>query len=405
MTISRSPLKETDFVNCLKFLLATSEVFLENGKVMSPVIEGNATNPYEFSNAGVTGRNGPTLAQVNAAYAGTNLAGDINMSTQGIQEWTVPVTGTYTIAAFGAQGGNGSNENGSSTTIGGLGAIMKGEFALTAGEKLKILVGQKGSEETSYSYRPGGGGGGTFVIKSDNTKLIIAGGGGGGGNPSYGQTDGGNGIVEETNMNTGSLGNGGDASSYNGGGAGFTGNGSAVSTTPADSFTNGGKGGNPTGHANQSVGGFGGGGAARLLPGGGGGYSGGKATGTWAGSGSAYGGGSFNAGTNQDNKAGENEDHGRLLIVLGKASFDIPSRTLMKSDWTTTNLGRNYLMQKLGYRFATPAEITKAREAATPGGVNNWTATNQVKPRNLPGKVNEYGFDVSTTSGFWVIKE
>ena len=36
---------------------------------------------------------------------------------------------------------------------------------------------------------------------------------------------------------------------------------------------------------------------------------------------------------------------------------------------------------------------------------NNWTATRQIKPRNLPGKVNEYGFDVSTTSGFWVIKE
>jgi hypothetical protein len=405
MTISRSPLKEADFVNYLKFLLATSEAFLENGKVMSPVIEGNATNPYMFSNAGVTGRTGPTQAQVDANYSGTNLEGDINMSTQGIQEWTVPVTGTYTIAAFGAQGGNGSNADGSSTTIGGLGAIMKGEFALTAGEKLKILVGQKGSEETSYSYRPGGGGGGTFVIKSDNTKLIIAGGGGGGGDPSYGQTDGGNGIIEETNVNTGSVGNGGDASSYNGGGAGFTGNGSAGSTTPADSFTNGGKGGNPTGHANQSVGGFGGGGAARLLPGGGGGYSGGKATGTWAGSGSAYGGGSFNAGANQGNKAGANEGHGRVFIVLGKASFDIPSRTLMKSDWTTTTLGQNYLMQKLGYRFATAAEVTKAREAATPGGVNNWTATNQVKPRNLPGKVNEYGFDVSTTSGFWVIKE
>jgi hypothetical protein len=117
------------------------------------------------------------------------------------------------------------------------------------------------------------------------------------------------------------------------------------------------------------------------------------------------GGGSFNAGANQGNKAGANEGHGRVFIVLGKASFDIPSRTLMKSDWTTTTLGQNYLMQKLGYRFATAAEVTKAREAATPGGVNNWTATNQVKPRNLPGKVNEYGFDVSTTSGFWVIKE
>jgi hypothetical protein len=69
--------------------------------------------------------------------------------------------------------------------------------------------------------------------------------------------------------------------------------------------------------------------------------------------------------------------------------------------------GYGKLFLELGseYRCATSAEVNKAREAATPGGVNNWTATNQVKPRNLPGKVNEYGFDVSTTSGFWVIKE
>lgn len=405
MTISRSPLKEADFVNYLKFLLATSEALLENGKVMSPVIEGNATNPYEFSNAGVTGRNGPTLAQVNAAYDGTNLAGDINMSTQGIQEWTVPVSGTYTIAAFGAQGGNGSNGNGSSTTMGGLGAIMKGEFALTAGEKLKILVGQKGSEETSYSHRPGGGGGGTFVVKSDNTKLIIAGGGGGGGDPGYGQTDGGNGIIEETNGNTGTVGNGGTANSHSGAGSGFSGNGTTNSINASSSFVNGATGGFSNSWARQSVGGFGGGGGAGLLPGGGGGYSGGKTTGTWSGSGSAFGGGSYNAGANQDNKAGANEGHGLVFIVLGKARFDNPSRTLMNSNWTTSSLGRDFFMQKLGYRFATPAEVTKAREAATPGGVNNWPASNQVKPRNLPGKVNEYGFDVYTTSGYWVIKE
>jgi hypothetical protein len=90
---------------------------------------------------------------------------------------------------------------------------------------------------------------------------------------------------------------------------------------------------------------------------------------------------------------------------LGSASFDILPKTLMNSNWNATNSGRYYLMKKLGYRFATSAEITKAREAATPGAVNNWTANNQVKPRNLPGSVNEYGFDVSTTSGFWVIKE
>jgi hypothetical protein len=102
---------------------------------------------------------------------------------------------------------------------------------------------------------------------------------------------------------------------------------------------------------------------------------------------------------------GDNEGHGRVLIALGTVSFDIPPKTLMNSNWTATEMGRYHLIQKLGYRFATSAEVTKAREAATPGAVNNWTASNQVKPRNLPGNVNEYGFDVSTTSGFWVIKE
>ena len=44
-------------------------------------------------------------------------------------------------------------------------------------------------------------------------------------------------------------------------------------------------------------------------------------------------------------------------------------------------------MTSLGLRYATVEEVNKAREAATPGSVNKWTATRQVKPRNLPGKV------------------
>ena len=209
MTISRSPLKEADFVNYLKYHLATSDAFLENGKVMSAVIEGNATNPFEFSNAGITGRVGPTQAQVDANYSGTNLEGDINMTDQGIQEWTVPTTGTYTIKAFGAQGGNGQNY------VGGLGAEMTGVFQLNAGQVLKILVGQQGGSHSSN--RAGGGGGGTFVVKSDNTPLIIAGGGSGGGgnsNPDNGQpglsgTSGGSGS-QNNQYAGGTNGSGGD---------------------------------------------------------------------------------------------------------------------------------------------------------------------------------------------------
>ena len=62
-----------------------------------------------FTNAGATGRYGPTQAQVNAAYTGTDLDGRVTINTQGIQEWTVPFSGVYSIEAWGAQGGGVSN--------------------------------------------------------------------------------------------------------------------------------------------------------------------------------------------------------------------------------------------------------------------------------------------------------
>ena len=59
---------------------------------------------YTFTNAGVTGRTGPTQTQVNSTYAsGNTLHGAVTINTQGIQEWTVPVTGTYTIEVWGLQ--------------------------------------------------------------------------------------------------------------------------------------------------------------------------------------------------------------------------------------------------------------------------------------------------------------
>ena len=60
---------------------------------------------FIFSNAGATGRFGPTQAQVDSAYTGTDLAGKITINTQGIQEWTVPFSGMYSIEAWGAMVG------------------------------------------------------------------------------------------------------------------------------------------------------------------------------------------------------------------------------------------------------------------------------------------------------------
>ena len=73
-----------------------------------------------------------------------------------------------------------------------------------------------------------------------------------------------------------------------------------------------------------------------------------------------------------------------IILELGK---------IKKADGTTlvdydvnqtpnqrvTQSGRNFFMDALGYRWASIAELSAAREAATPGTVNQWTATNQAR--------------------------
>lgn len=65
---------------------------------------------HTFTNAGATGKFGPNLTQIKTAYASKYWAQDtvfLNMSTQGIQRWTVPKSGWYKITASGAAGGGG----------------------------------------------------------------------------------------------------------------------------------------------------------------------------------------------------------------------------------------------------------------------------------------------------------
>src|ERR1700730_8459100 len=72
--------------------------------------------------------------------------------TGSLVTFTVPITGTYQILAFGAQGGSGA---GCSVCIapvhigpGGRGAEIGGDFLLTAGEILQIAVGGAGVDNT-----------------------------------------------------------------------------------------------------------------------------------------------------------------------------------------------------------------------------------------------------------------
>jgi hypothetical protein len=164
------------------------------------------------------------------------------VNNNGIQLWTVPVTGNYTIRAVGAnaaQFSTGTGQNGNRRGI-----DISTTTTLNKGEVIKILVGQQGGIN-SWSQS----GGGTFIVRDIKTPIIVAGGGSGGN---------------------------GDSFAYeNSGGGGLIGNGikDAESITPGLSFINGGLGGNSE---VESVGGFGGSGSTRGGFGGaGGGYSGG----------------------------------------------------------------------------------------------------------------------------------
>ena len=278
-----------------------------------------AQTVYTFTNANKTGRYGPSQSDINSAYAGTNLANNVTINTTGIQEWTVPASGVYTIEVWGARGGGASSSNY------GKGARMKGDFSLTQGDVLRIVVGQMGGASNS-----GSGGGGTFVAKktgsnlSQSTALIVAGGGGGvytSSSNSY-QED----AVTSTNGQAGNQyssggtnGSGGTGSSNNGasGGGGFTGNGTSGSWgTYGEAFVNGAEGGNTSSSA-QCIGGFGGGGGTHGNTGGGGGgggYSGGGGGNHGTSGGNGGGGGSYNGGSNQSNEGGVWDSHGKVVI-------------------------------------------------------------------------------------------
>ncbi|WP_317897578.1 T9SS type A sorting domain-containing protein [Aurantibacillus circumpalustris] len=275
---------------------------------------------YTFTPCGKTGQTGPSQLQVNTAYSTTNLNGSVTVIGNGVQQWTVPATGMYGIRSIGASGGSPIS---GCITPGGKGAYIYGEFNLTVGQVIKILVGQAGSPSTSSE--DGGGGGGSYVTTSASVAMVVAGGGGGGTSNLGGcvgtqrnglnasitttATNGANGMGAGGVNGTGGTGTGGGA------GGGFTTNGTGGSTTGFGlAFMNGGGGGN---YGTAGLGGFGGGGAGFWEGGnggGGGGYSGGgtNSTNPYAGGG---GGGSFNSGTNQTNTIVTTTGDGVVVIT------------------------------------------------------------------------------------------
>jgi hypothetical protein len=318
--------QESSEEKTLQFLLPEYGIFA----IVTPLGQLYSFTTATFTNGGQVGRLGPSLTQARDGVSGPE-ANEWKNNTEffntanGIQLWTVPADGTYRIEAWGAQG----EKAGTLSTLGGNGARMRGDFVLTAGEVLRIVVGQMGGISTGQS---GGGGGGSYVLKQTGTStsdiLVIAGGGGGAQRSNTG------GVGSSTTSATAggtfavpTIGSGGNNSGANGGagGAGWNGNGQdgqggadSGGKSPANGFL-GGIAGTcaSSGFGINDVGGFGGGGGGEWCSqgaaGGGGGFTGGNGSnGAPAGGGA----GSFNSGDNQSNSAGVRTGNGQVTITL-----------------------------------------------------------------------------------------
>jgi hypothetical protein len=324
---------------------------------------------FTFTSAGVSGSNPPTLQQLRAAYTGS-VSGSVFASNssyfttgsfQGYQIWTVPFDGTYEIEAAGARSGTMVYPTNPIKPYWG-GAIIKGRYNLSQGQKVVMVVGQSALTPTSApSYNgPGGGGGTYFVLSGSNTPIIVAGGAGSGGAYS-GDTgtirSGSNGATTMSGSSswggapggTGSLGgmshrNAAGVISVNpydaGAGGGFLGSGynglaQVTNTTNASTgggglaFLSGSTGGvfASTFTVQATAGGFGGGGGGSpIAGGGGGGYNGGagsyRATSTTSDGGG--GGGSF-AGLGVTSLATSNGLYQNLSTFSGSAITNLNS--------------------------------------------------------------------------------
>lgn len=239
-----------------------------------------------------------------------------------VQTFVVPEDGLYVIEACGAQGGAGGGP-------GGKGACVRGTFRFLAGERLHVVVGQRGESGVKPAHAAGGGGGGSFVWRCTDTGArptfpLLAAGGGGGGSGGDGRitTEGG---VGGGDGGTDGCGGQTDLEHFHysgGGGAGWRAIGSRGSLPThcgGGAHWTGGEGANYGGF-HGGDGGFGGGGGGSFFghgSGGGGGYSGGGG-GTEMGP-AGGGGGSFNAGANQVNTPGFQSGHGAVSICLVEA--------------------------------------------------------------------------------------
>ena len=191
--------------------------------VLSPVCSDLSAVTFRLQSCGVSGSHGPQATACTEFYRlqGSPVADHMQQSpVQGAQVFRVPRSGLYNITVAGASGGEGVCHPS------GRGYALLSTFNFTAGQKLLVIVGQKGLSGCKnasggyipfcqpwaniadlynctgkwrqkigtvnylvfggnhlYGYEGGGGGGGASMVQlmGDTGPLMVSGGGGGGG--------------------------------------------------------------------------------------------------------------------------------------------------------------------------------------------------------------------------------
>jgi hypothetical protein len=130
---------------------------------------GGGGGGYSGGGGGSNGGGGGGGSYVNSALGDVLETPDVNAGngyvlvgttyfgyTGSVEEYIIPKSAFYFVAAIGAQGGSGNG----GAEAGGDGAAVGGEVYLTQGTDLDIVVGEAGISIVGLN---GGGGGGSFV--------------------------------------------------------------------------------------------------------------------------------------------------------------------------------------------------------------------------------------------------
>ena len=84
------------------------------------------------------------------------------------------------------------------------------------------------------------------------------------------------------------------------------------------------------------------------------------------------------------------------------SDFQCAGAPVLASGTSTTAKGREFVLNRMGYREATGPEVLRAKYAGNPGSIVQWDPKLRVGPEERPWKVNQYNFETGV-DGTWVV--